>query len=337
MKPLKSLRDILNQRAARRNRKKRFGGEAEMQTPKFGFELVPGNKKWLLGGLASVKRKIDRHRRLKKENFASPARIHRLKKKATPCLLAATAVALFFMVDGPVQTGSLLRDVSMFKVRSLSVEGCRSLPVKDIVRLSQISRYKSSLLELDIAAIERRIEQEQWVQRAEVERNWPSEVVIRITEHHPVALVNMNSDGAPELYYLDRHGHPFMGVEPGEDIDYPVITGLDNIPDQVERGERLSEILEFLKRAARNNPHLPEQALSEIHLNRGGEMVIYLVDHPFPIFFGKGQTVTKFYRLLEVMRSLYAERQSETLLSGVAYIRMDYFNDKVLVAQSGSG
>ena len=260
-----------------------------------------------------------------------------LRKSVRPYILAVLIVALFFGVSGPMRIGYMLKDLSMFKVRSLNVTGCRMLPVKEVTRISGITIYKSSLLALDTAGIEERLLEEAWVKQVKVRRSWPSEVVIEVTEHRPVALVNMTGAAAPELHYINRNGEIFLSVGPEEDVDYPVITGLYDVAKEQDRLEIFKDILEFLGQASRNNPNLPEQSVSEVHINRRGEMIVYLVDHPFPIFFGKGQTAAKFYRLLHVMESLYREKESETQLSGVAYIRMDYFNDKVLVAQSGSG
>ena len=331
--------DILKNIGKKDRRKGSAVNISDLQMPRCSFDSGPAgkDKRWLLKRISLLQRKIQQKRRLKKESYVSPARVVAMKRKLRPYILAALAVVLFAAVDGPLRIGYMLKDISMFKVRSLSVNGCRAVPVRDIVGLSGITLYKTSLLELDVEAIRERLEQEAWIRQATVARNWPSEVVVEVTEHSPVALVNMNTAEAPELHYVDRNGNPFLRVGPGEDFDYPVITGLYEVADAAVRAEIFREIMEFLKRAARNNPNLPEQSVSEVHINRRGEMVVYLVDHPFPIFFGKGDIVAKFYRLLHVMESLYREKKSEALLSSVEYIRMDYFNDKVLVAQSGSG
>ena len=307
----------------------------ELKVPLFGTGQNPvgKSKKW---SLSSYRQKVQQNRRIKKENYVAPAKVKELKGRYRPHLVLVLLVALFFMLDGPVHVGYLLKDISFFKVRSLAVEGCKSASVKQMARLSGITLYKTSLLELNIEAIEQRLAQEPWVRQVEVDRDWPSGVVIEVKEYRPVALMNRMDSGDPELFYVDKRGEPFLKVGPGQDVDYPVITGLDRIAEKELKSEIFSEIMEFLKRASRNNPNLPAQAVSEINVNHKGELVIYLVDHPFPIFFGKGETVTKFYRLLRVMESLYREKQSESLLSGVQYIKMDYFTDKVLVAR-GSG
>ena len=59
-----------------------------------------------------------------------------------------------------------------------------------------------------------------------------------------------------------------MAVKPGADIDFPVITGLDAINDPEVQKKALAEVLVFLDKINGNNPQLPAQSVSEIHLNQ---------------------------------------------------------------------
>ena len=128
-----------------------------------------------------------------------------------------------------------------------------------------------------------------------------------------------------------------MPVPIGANLDFPVITGLAEIDIPALKKKALAEILLFLQKVGINDPHLPAQSVSEVHVNPIGELVVYLVEYPFPIFFGNGNTKQKYQKLIRVLRALYKKERGEEIISSVEYIRMDYFNDKVLVAQSGSG
>lgn len=334
---IKRATDILKKLQGRvvglRGNRKDTSSNSELPQSSYGYDPQPlGTKKRF--SFAALRNRITQKRRIRKESFASPAQVLELKKKIRPYVMAGLALFIFFAANGPSRVGYLLKDISKFKVRSFAIEGCSAVTAKQIKELSGINLYKTSLLELDIPKISTRLEQEPWVKSARVNRDWPSGVVIDVTEYKPVALVNVSTENDPELYYVDKKGNTFLKVDPGQDVDYPVITGLDMITDQEIRQEIFTDIMKFLVRARRNNPNLPAQSVSEVHINKQEEMVLFLVDHPFPIFFGKGNVETKFYRLLRVMESLYKEKRSESQLAGVQYIRMDYFNDKVLVAQS---
>lgn len=322
--------------ATLRRDRKPAGSNCELpkQLAGYGPKKSAGRKSL---SLTEFKNRWSQQKRIKRDSFVSPAKKSELKKKLRPWLAGALILIIFLVSGGPARVGYLLRDISKFKVRNLSITGCRNISVKKIEELSNITLYKTSLLEIDSEKIAARLEAQPWVKKATIERDWPSGVAIAVTEYQPEALVNVSKTAEPELFYVDKEGHTFLKVGPGLDVDYPVITGLDKVTDFAQRDEIFRDIMKFLVRAQRNNPNLPAQSVSEVHINSHAEMVIYLVDHPFPIFFGKGDVGIKFYRLLKVMESLYREKKSDTLLSGVQYIRMDYFNDKVLVAQGGSG
>jgi hypothetical protein len=112
---------------------------------------------------------------------------------------------------------------------------------------------------------------------------------------------------------------------------------LAEVADQPLKEKALAEILTFLRKVRGNDPHLPAQSVSELHVTKSGQIVVYLVDYPFPIFFGNGNTKVKYSRLIQVLRALYKKQNGKELLSQIEYIQMDYLNDKVLVVEHGSG
>ena len=87
--------------------------------------------------------------------------------------------------------------------------------------------------------------------------------------------------------YLDSRGGIIAAVNPSQELDFPVITGLEKFQFNSVTSENIPEPLQdvyaLLKLANRNNPILPEQNISEIHLAENGELVLYLLDKPFPI------------------------------------------------------
>lgn len=287
--------------------------------------------------LKRMRNKIQQNRRVKRDTFETQLDKRFFSFKIIPPALIAVAVSLFVLFDGERHVGGLFQNISLFKVRDVAFSGCDTTSKERLRLLTGINLYQTSLLGLDMAAVAANVEQDPWVSKAVVKRNWPSEIAIEVVEHQPVAMINRSTTKDPLLFYVDRSGTAFLEVTPGQDVDYPVITGLDRFADEQQRQAIFAEIYTFLKLAGRNNPNLPAQSVSEIHVNEQGEMVIYLVDHTFPIFFGKGNIYEKYNRLVKVLDSLYKEKRKGMLISGVEYIRMDYLNDKVLVAQSESG
>lgn len=233
------------------------------------------------------------------------------------CLVLAGLTAGSFL------TLKALERSEFFQVTAIRIEGGQRITKNQILELSGVDIH-TNLLALDLDEVKSRIESHEWVEAAEVDRNWPNRLRITIRERVPVALVSLKEG----LHYLDWQGIAFAKVLPPEDLDYPVITGLSREQwPSVVSGSPLGEALQFIRLAGRGSTVLPGQSISEIHLETGGSLVLFLVDRPFPIFLGKGEVATKYHRLARVLNRLYKGNE----FAETAYIRMDYLPDKVLV------
>ena len=244
------------------------------------------------------------------------------------------SLLLFIMVGGGRVMVNNFQSLAFFRVAEIVISGNHSVPEEKLREALGIIPYQTSLIGLNCSQLEARLANVPWVARAEVQRNWPSTVEVFITENVPVALLHSKNQGGAQLQYIDWKGVPFLQVMPGADIDFPVITGLTEIEEPLVREKALAEVLVFLKKVNGNDPYLPAQSVSEIHVTGKGEMVVYLVDHPFPIFFGESNTGKKYFRLVQVLRALYKKQNGKESISKIEYIQMDYLKDKVLVAQS---
>ena len=264
---------------------------------------------------------------------ASQRRTWKLKKFSLglTCLLlmAVTGGALCWLAS------ALLARSAVFAVTVLTVQGNRMATEQQILDKGGLRRGMS-LLSLDCQKVEGQILEHPWVEQATVERQWPSAVLVRVKERQPLALVNLEREGRQQLYYLDSKGEVFAPTTPSRDLDFPVLTG-----DVVQAREGTVRIapdslaglaLDFLRLAAQGNQVLPSQGISEVHVSPERGVIVYLVDYPFPIYMGKEKVRTRFNLLVQVLSQLY--RQDK--VKDVAEIRMDYAEDKILVANIGT-
>jgi cell division protein FtsQ len=252
-------------------------------------------------------------------------------------ILLACLALLIWGFGGKVELRQRLQSIAFFKVARIEFSGCSTVSRERLAEASGIILHQTSLFGLDTSQVETGLVAVPWVEKAVVKRNWPSTIEIAIKENIPVAILHTPEAEDAQLHYIDDKGARILPVSPGADIDFPVITGLLDIADEQQRGKSIAEALIFLKKVQINDPHLPAQSVSEIHLNQAGEIVVYMVEYPFPIFFGNGNTRQNYSRLIQVLRAIYKKPNGKELLSGIEYIQMDYLNDKVLVAQGGSG
>ena len=291
----------------------------------------PGRK----SRLARLRQLFFVNKRASHTNYSRPVNKRKLLYKMTG--LAAAMVML--LVGIVVGVRHLLPDnfekLPFFQISAITYSGNKTIANEKLRGASKIILHQTSLLGLNCAKVEAALITVPWVARAEVKKNWPSTVEISIVENVPVALIHSDGPGEDQLQYIDKKGAPFLTVKPGAEIDFPVITGLAEINDPEVRKSALTEVLIFLEKINGNNPQLPAESVSEIHLNGDGEMVVYLVEYPFPIFFGNSDTSRKYYRLVQVLKTLYKQKGKGSI-SKIEYIQMDYLNDKVLVAQTQS-
>lgn len=224
----------------------------------------------------------------------------------------------------------LLTRSNIFRLTDIRVFGHRMTTERQILEISGLQRG-ISLLRFNAQDIVTKIKKHPWIDRVEVKTQWPSGLQITVHEYVPLALVNIDGDKEKKLRYLNNQGHVFAEIEQGQDIDYPVITGLqahkDIDADNIVKGSLAEAAVTILALAAKGNAVLPIQAISEIHLDPKQGLILYLVDRPFPIYYGRDRLQTKYYRLIKVIEQLYSRKQ----VDAVKEIRMDYLDDKVLV------
>lgn len=241
-----------------------------------------------------------------------------------------------------VATGKFVvhfKALSFFSVSQVVSSGNMLVSDEKLREVSGIIPFQTNLLSIDSSAVEEKIKSIPWIASANVSRNWPTIVEISVVENVPVALLHNPLSEKSQLHYVDKNGQPFLPAHPGSDVDFPVITGLMEIGDQQLRKTALNEVMIFLKTIGRNrnHPYLPAQSISEIHLNEQGQMVVYLTEYPFPIFFGDGDTKKKYSKLIHVLKALYVKQKGKESISNIEYIQMDYLNNQVRIAESGSG
>ncbi len=283
--------------------------------------------------LRRIEKKVASYRR--KQSYLS--RSEKRKNYGRKAMKLCLAIGLIFLL-----TTALLNplryvaaSLDMFLIRDVTVSGCSETSPAEIRRLAGID-HNTSMFSVSAKKVVADLVDHPWVESAQVQKSWPAGINIRLKEQRPVALMVTDVSGQGKMMYINGKGEIIAPAGNGDDLDYPVITGMSSYPER-ERHGLLSDAVSFLRLIASNNPNLPAQSVSEIHLDQKEGMIIRLVDFPFPIYFGYGEVTKKYRQLYKVLAVLYQKGKNAVDISGVEYIKMDYLEDKVLVAQSNSG
>lgn len=213
-----------------------------------------------------------------------------------------------------------LRDSDYFTVHNVRVIAQSRVSEQEIAGASDV-RLGMSIFDLDLNLIGRKIEENPWIARAEVVRSLPDEVVIRVTEHQPRAVIQLDY-----LYYVNGNGEVFKLLDSGDSLDYPIITGIDRqfLLDHPHDGQAwLRQALALVERLeARRHFNLAD--ISEIRIDLNDGLVVHTRQYGVPVLFGEDDFDAKLDRL----ERIYAEL--EPRLTALHYIDLNVA-DRVIV------
>ncbi|HEY7220959.1 MAG TPA: FtsQ-type POTRA domain-containing protein [Candidatus Binatia bacterium] len=198
-----------------------------------------------------------------------------------PLLLAADSLRAFVM------------DNQYFSVREIQVRGGDKVSGNEIVGMAGLQQGMS-IWKVDLAAIEKKVARHPWVRRVLVRREFPGRIIINVEERVPRAIVAMR-----KLYYVDSDGVLFKEVGPGENVKYPLLTGL--------RAEDLMSANPAIRKRIQDAIRLGDlmaqrsHSLSEIHFDAPDRLVVYTTDFPIALRMGWGDWEEKMMRMDRLM------------------------------------
>jgi cell division protein FtsQ len=213
-----------------------------------------------------------------------------------------------------------LRESDYFTVRNVLVHARQRVSAEEIAAASEV-RLGVRIFDLDLAAIGRKIEENPWIDRAEVVRSLPDEVVISVTEHEPRAIVQLDY-----LYYVNAGGEVFKTLDAGDRLDLPIITGVDRqyLLDRPEEGRAWLQQALLLADELRGRSLFNLDDVSELRIDRETGLVVHTRQHGVPVVFGRDE----FRRKLDQLERIYGEL--EPRLTALYYIDLNV-PDRVVV------
>ncbi len=135
------------------------------------------------------------------------------------------ATLVLYRLSGPLVLAAasprdFILDNPYFSVREIQVRGGDKVSGNEIVTIAGLNQGMN-IWKVDPAAIEKKVAKHPWVRRVLVRREFPRRIVIDVEERTPKAIVALR-----KLYYVDSDGVVFKEVGVGENVQYPLLTGL---------------------------------------------------------------------------------------------------------------
>jgi len=206
------------------------------------------------------KKRLLKHGEIKKIYFFS------LRLMLFSALIILTAASLYY-------GGRFIACSPYFALQDIRFEGCKNVKPQELMGLAHL-RQGYNILALNLREISQEVIANPWVKDVRIERNFPHQLIIEITERVPVALASQ--DG---LFLVDREGDLFKKVERQDNIDMPVITGLSF---SEPNAQRVKEILDFLE-TAEHMGVFPIRTVSEVHVDGDYGITLYMLTENIPI------------------------------------------------------
>ncbi|MGK2905626.1 MAG: cell division protein FtsQ/DivIB [Desulfuromonadales bacterium] len=243
-------------------------------------------------------------------------------KKLFHCLLRASIAtgSGLLLASGALLTAEMLLESGYFDVQQIRVEHQVRVSESDILDASDI-KPGDSLFDLELHMIGRKIEEHPWIARADVERSFPNQVLIRVAEREVRAIIDLGY-----LYYVDKTGVVFKMLDAEDQLDYPVITGIDrqyllDNPDQTQGCLNLAlQLMDELSNRALFNL----EDVSEIHYDQQEGLILHTRVGGVPVRMGTLGFNAKLNRLEKIYNDL------EPRLLALKYIDLNV-TDRVIV------
>ncbi|MBP2674733.1 MAG: Cell division protein FtsQ [Deltaproteobacteria bacterium] len=163
------------------------------------------------GGKRQAVRKKGKDR---KGNGAAPG--DRLRVAAW---ISALLVAVVLLGASCAFAYSWLTRSPMFSVRSIEMNPCANVTREEVWSIVR-GGGKRNIWTVPVDEVSRRLASHPWIRSVSVRKAFPDRLVVRIEEHRPVAMVNLDA-----LWYVNGDGKLFKRITAYDPKNLPIVTG----------------------------------------------------------------------------------------------------------------
>ena len=228
-------------------------------------------------------------------------------------MAALIAVSCLF-----VFTYDVLTQCDYFKASSLKIEGIHRLTEKEIVEQAHLSK-DTNILAVNLSMVRKRLMAHAWIADAEVRREIPSGLFIRIKEYRPLAVVDLGNK-----YVINEQGRIFKEWAASDPDTLPLISGLEladikiynkitsanpqHLAMQKERLQRsaagelpFEAVMQVLTLGRQASSILPNQKIRHIRVDRQSGITIEAFNQMKTIVLGYHDYSLKYTMLKNIM------------------------------------
>ena len=158
------------------------------------------------------------------------------------------------------------------KIEEVVITGVDEKLQSQLMEMAQLD-FEASLLAINLKEVKNSLEKHPWVGSVDLEKHFPHTLMIRVEKEVPKAIVAMD-----KLYYVNPSSKVFKALDPGDETDFPVITGVSG--KEEDKRKLLSQAIDVLKALEKQKEPWSSKNLSEVHVRKDGEAILYFSHFP---------------------------------------------------------
>jgi cell division protein FtsQ len=220
-------------------------------------------------------------------------------------LVAVMSFAFIFGYD-------LFTQSSYFKTVYLDVRGCSTLEESAVISHAKLS-HGLNIFSVNLTTTRKRLLAHPWISEAEVSREIPSGIRIRIKEHEPLAIIDID-----RKFLLNKQGELFKEWEVTDPVNLPVVDGLAfsdlNIGTR-PYSQPFNAVMTVLRLGQRADSILTNKEIRKIDVDKDIGLTIHANNSLGALKLGYDNYPGKFKRLQEVLFYLNNNNNISTLNS----------------------
>jgi cell division protein FtsQ len=229
-----------------------------------------------------------------------------LKRFVFGLKLTVVGAALMFVSLLFVFSYDFLTQCDYFKAKGLVVVGTNRLTQDQVLQQANITNGVN-IFSVNLSKVRKRLLAHSWIEDAEVRRELPSGINIRIKEQKPLAVLDLG-----RKFIINTHGEIFKEMDQTDRCNLPMISGLE-FSDINVKGELRSipfdAVMKILELGQNSESILPCSLIRRIHVDREMGLTIYAFDNIREIKIGYNNYPDKYAMLKDVL--FYLEKNGE--------------------------
>ncbi len=232
------------------------------------------------------------------KNSGAGKRNKMLKRFVFGLKLTIVGTALVFVSLLFVFSYDFLTQCDYFKAKELMVIGTHRLTQKQVLKRANITN-DVNIFSVNLSKVRKRLLAHSWIEDAEVSRELPSGINIRVKEQKPLAVLDLG-----RKFIINTHGEIFKEMDKADHCNLPIISGLEfsdiNVKGEV-RSIPFEAVMKILGLGQDSGSVLPCKLIKRIHVDREMGLTIYAFDHIREIKIGYNNYPDKYAMLKDVL------------------------------------